>query len=73
MVAIKAISKSKVSGDNVKLLRREVLNLLQLDHTHIMKLYEVYEDAGNFHLVLELIKVRRPLASATGADAASFG
>jgi calcium/calmodulin-dependent protein kinase I len=55
-VAIKIIKKSTVAGDDIKLLRREVQNLKQLQHPNIMKLYEVYEDKDEFYLVLELIK-----------------
>lgn len=57
LVAIKCIEKVRVAGTNEKLLRREVLNLLPLEHPNIMKLHEIYEDQQKFYLVLEHIRV----------------
>jgi serine/threonine protein kinase len=56
-VAIKVIPQEKVAGEGLRNLRREVANLLAIDHPHILKLYEVYEDPQNFYLVMELIEV----------------
>ncbi len=52
------IGKDKLVGDNLKLLRREVTNLMALSHPNVLKLHEVYEDNLFFYLVLELIQVR---------------
>ena len=51
-VAIKTIPKAKVSRPET--LRREIEILKQVDHPNIIKLYEVYEDSRNLHLVTEL-------------------
>ncbi len=52
------IGKDKLVGDNLKLLRREVTNLMALSHPNVLRLHEVYEDNLFFYLVLELIQVR---------------
>jgi serine/threonine protein kinase len=57
-VAVKIIPKEKVAGEDLKLLRREVLNLSSLRHPNILRLNEVYEDPKNFYLVMEIIRVR---------------
>jgi len=54
--AVKKIEKKKVEGDDIKLLRREIQIMKQLDHPNILKLYEVYEDEESFYLVMELVK-----------------
>lgn len=51
-VAIKTIPKAKVSRPET--LRREIEILKTVDHPNIIKLYEVYEDSRNLHLVTEL-------------------
>lgn len=50
--AIKSIQKRNKQED-IKALRNEVCFLLELDHPHIVKLYEAYEDEQYLHLVLE--------------------
>jgi calcium-dependent protein kinase len=35
-------------------LRREIEGLMAVDHPHIVKLYEAFEDEDSFHLVMEL-------------------
>jgi len=54
--AVKKIEKKKVEGDDIKLLRREIQIMKQLDHPNILKLFEVYEDDESFYLVMELVK-----------------
>jgi len=50
--ALKTIDKSKLP--DATQLRREVDILLNVDHPHIIKLYDVYEDATHIYLVSEL-------------------
>ncbi|VEU35976.1 unnamed protein product [Pseudo-nitzschia multistriata] len=50
--ALKAILKKKVP--DVELLKTEITILLEVDHPHIIKLYDVYEDIDNVYLVTEL-------------------
>jgi len=54
--AVKCIKKKMVEGDDIKLLRREIQIMKKLNHTNILKLYEVYEDDESFYLVMELVK-----------------
>jgi calcium/calmodulin-dependent protein kinase I len=54
--AIKIIPQDKVAGEDLRLLRREIANLLAIEHPNILKLLEVYEDPQNFYLVMELIQ-----------------
>lgn len=51
-VAIKTIPKSKVSRPET--LKREIEILKQVNHPNIIKLYQVFEDSRNLHLVTEL-------------------
>ena len=51
-LAVKTILKSKIP--NVELLKREIQILKDVDHPHIIKLYDVYEDSKSIHLVTEL-------------------
>jgi len=50
--ALKTILKAKVS--DVEQLNREIKILKEVDHPHIIKLYDVYEDINNVYLVTEL-------------------
>jgi len=50
--AIKTVSKAQVK--NVELFRQEIAIMKMMDHPHILKLYETYEDQRNIYLVLEL-------------------
>jgi calcium-dependent protein kinase len=51
--AIKSIPKKSLIKD-IKLLRRELDSLRQVDHPNIIQLHEVYEDDKYLHLVMEL-------------------
>lgn len=51
--AIKAIDKNFLSGMFAKELRNEADVLRQLDHPHIVRIYEVYEDLNTIYLVME--------------------
>jgi len=55
-VAIKIISKSKLSPEDLADLKNEIDILKQVDHPNIVKLVDVYEDAKNFSLVMELMR-----------------
>lgn len=50
--ACKTIKKERV--DNVESLRREISILKKVNHPHIIKLQDVYEDKKYIHLVTEL-------------------
>ncbi len=53
-VAIKVISKSKLSEEEIESLHFEVAILQQVDHPNIVKYYETYEDEKFIYLVMEL-------------------
>mmetsp|Transcript_18337 Transcript_18337/g.25364 ORF Transcript_18337/g.25364 Transcript_18337/m.25364 type:complete len:334 (-) Transcript_18337:55-1056(-) len=55
-VAVKCIKKNMVEGDDIKLLIREVKIMKRLNHPHILKLYEVFEDETGYFLVMELVE-----------------
>ena len=50
---IKSIDKAFLSGMFAKELKNEVDVLRQLDHPHIVRIYETYEDRNAIHLVQE--------------------
>jgi len=52
-VAIKSINKAKLGGD-AYLLKRELEILRMVDHPHVVKFYDSYEDSKYLHLVMEL-------------------
>eukprot|EP00359_Climacostomum_virens_P009954 CAMPEP_0204905458 /NCGR_PEP_ID=MMETSP1397-20131031/5431_1 /ASSEMBLY_ACC=CAM_ASM_000891 /TAXON_ID=49980 /ORGANISM="Climacostomum Climacostomum virens, Strain Stock W-24" /LENGTH=720 /DNA_ID=CAMNT_0052074341 /DNA_START=38 /DNA_END=2197 /DNA_ORIENTATION=- len=55
LFAIKVISKEKVQASNMlQQIRREIRIMYSLNHPHIVKLYNHFEDDRNFYLVLEL-------------------
>lgn len=55
LYAIKVVSKQKVVSTNLlPQLRREIRIMYSLNHPHIVKLYNHFEDDNNFYLVLEL-------------------
>ena len=53
-VAIKVISKSKLSEEEIEALHVEVSILQKVDHPNIVKYYETYEDDRFIYLVMEL-------------------
>ena len=53
-VAIKVISKSKLSPEEINELRDEVAILQSLDHPNIVKYFETYDDVKYIYLVMEL-------------------
>lgn len=50
--AIKTIKKKKLKND-LHLLKRELEILREVDHPNIASFYECYQDAENYHFVLE--------------------
>lgn len=55
-VAIKVISKRRLSDADKLNLKNEIEVMKQVDHPNIVKLYDVYEDEKYFFLVMELCK-----------------
>jgi aurora kinase len=52
--AIKVINKAKIlDHDLVEQIKLEVRIMYNLDHQHIVKLYNHYEDDDNFYLILQ--------------------
>lgn len=58
--AVKSIDKSKVQASSDGMDENQLLNevniLRKLDHLHIIKLYEIFEDTKHVHLVMELLE-----------------
>jgi len=52
--ACKVIAKNKIK--NITHFKDEIAILQKLDHPHILKLYEYFEDAKNFYLVTEMCR-----------------
>ena len=50
--AVKEISKDKLQGD-MQAMKKEIENLTNLDHPHILKLYEVYSTKDQIYLVTD--------------------
>ena len=53
-MAIKVISKQKLSKEEIEALHDEVAILQNLDHPNIVKYYETYDDVKFIYLVMEL-------------------
>ena len=52
--AIKVINKKKImEHDLVEQIKLEVKIMYMLDHDHVLKLYNHYEDDDNFYLILQ--------------------
>jgi calcium-dependent protein kinase len=49
----KTVDTSNLSAHDLELMRKEVEALQELDHPHIVKLYDYVEDAGTLKLILE--------------------
>ena len=52
-VAIKIISKLKLTKKEEIRLKREIQIVTQLNHQNIIKIYEIKEDKNNFYLIME--------------------
>jgi len=53
--AVKVINKEALKED-IKLLKREVHIMKQVDHKNILKLHEIYEDEDSVFIVMELVQ-----------------
>lgn len=53
---MKIIRKDDMSKENLETLMSEINILKQLDHPHIVKIYEFYQDNKNLYLVTEYIE-----------------
>lgn len=52
--AIKVINKAKILENNlIEQIKLEVRIMYQLNHEHIVKLYNHFEDDDNFYLILQ--------------------
>jgi len=52
--AVKIVEKSVIQED-IKLLKREIDIMKQVEHENILKLIEIYEDDENVYIVMELV------------------
>jgi len=55
-VAVKIVSKKKLSEEDLTALHCEIKILSILNHPHIIKLYEVFEEGTEFYIVTELVQ-----------------
>ena len=53
-VAIKVIDKEGMTEDGMNDLKNEVAMLIEIDHPHIVKYYETYDDKKYIYLVMEI-------------------
>ena len=54
--AVKIISKKKLSDEDLAALMVEIDILKKLDHGHVIKLYETFEEGTDFYIVTELVQ-----------------
>ena len=54
--AMKIVKKEKCDETYLSNLVNEIKILKQLDHPHIVKLYEIYQDTKNIYLVTEYLE-----------------
>jgi len=55
-VAVKQIKKSKISEEELGMLRNEIEVLKMCQHPNIVQLLDIFEDSKKIHIVLELLK-----------------
>lgn len=53
--AVKIVSKKKLSEEDYTALMLEIQILSELDHPHIIKLFETYDEGTDFYIVTELV------------------
>jgi len=54
-VAVKIIERNKLSEEDLESLHTEVEILAALNHPHIIKLHEVFDEHGKFYLITDLV------------------
>lgn len=54
--AVKVIPKKKLSDEDYQSLLTEIEILSSLDHPHIIKLYETFDEGDDFYIVTELVE-----------------
>lgn len=54
--AIKIVSKKKLTDDDFNALMTEIKILNELDHPHIIKLYETFDEGQEYYIVTELVE-----------------
>jgi len=55
-VAIKVVKKARLDPEETRGLEDEIRLLLQVDHPHIVKMYEVFISKKNVYLIMELLE-----------------
>ncbi len=50
---MKSIKKSSIKQEEEKKIFAELYILKNLDHPHIVKLYELFQDENNYYLITE--------------------
>ena len=53
MFAVKCVNRSKLTEEDAAALLDEVATLKELRHAHIIRLYDFFEEPGNYYLVME--------------------
>ena len=53
--AMKELHKSSLSKEDERIMLKEVNTLSQIDHPHIMKVYELIESPNSYNIITELI------------------
>ena len=54
--AVKVISRFSLNHENLRAILNEIKTLKALDHPHIVKLYDMFEDKRNFYLAMEYVQ-----------------
>ena len=54
-VAVKIVSKKKLSEEDLAALMTEISILCELDHPHIIKCYETFDEGQDFYIITELV------------------
>ena len=54
--AVKQIKKSKISEEELEMLRNEIEVLKVCQHENVVQLIDIFEDNKKIHIVLELLK-----------------
>eukprot|EP01039_Chlorochromonas_danica_P003257 gene3257-3568_t len=54
--AVKIVSKKKLSEEDYSALMMEIQILSELDHPHIIKLFETFDEGSDFYIVTELVE-----------------